>query len=260
VVARLAAKLTAAALAVALTVAGNVAAALAQAVMDLQLVLAVDVSGSVSDERFKLQQQGYSQAFRDWRVLDAIRSGNAQAIAVTMTQWTGPGQQAQVVPWMIITDETSILALADAIERTTRQLYGGGTSISGAIDHAVTLFADEGGGGDASKGAGKGAFKGGRLVIDVSGDGANNRGRPAAEARDEAVAKGITINGLPILALEPGLDQYYQSNVIGGPNAFMVVAESYENFAEAVVRKLITEIAARNTKGKTAMEGKRRVQ
>jgi hypothetical protein len=257
VVARLAARLTAAALAVALTLAGNVAAALAQAVMDLQLVLAVDVSGSVSDERFKLQQQGYAQAFRDWRVLDAIRSGNAQAIAVTMTQWTGPGQQAQVVPWMIITDETSILMLADAIERTTRQLYGGGTSISGAIDHAVTLFAGEG---DASKGASSGAFKGGRLVIDVSGDGANNRGRPAAEARDEAVAKGITINGLPILALEPGLDQYYQSNVIGGPNAFMVVAESYENFAEAVVRKLITEIAARNVKGKTAMDGKHRVQ
>jgi hypothetical protein len=256
VVVRLATKLSAALLAFALAVGGSVSAALAQALVDLQLVLAVDVSGSVSDERFKLQQEGYAQAFRDWRVLDAIRSGGHQAIAVTMTQWTGPGQQAQVVPWMIITDETSILALADAIERTTRQLYGGGTSISGAIDHAMTLFADEGG----SLGTSKGAFKGGRLVIDISGDGANNRGRPAAEARDEAVAKGITINGLPILALEPGLDQYYQGNVIGGPNAFMVVAESYENFAEAVVRKLITEIAALNAKGRTAMDGKRRVQ
>jgi hypothetical protein len=214
--------------------------ALAQALVDLQLVLAVDVSGSVSDDRFKLQQQGYVQAFRDWRVLEAIGSGGAQAIAVTMTQWTGPGQQAQVVPWMVISDRASMLALADAIERTTRQLYGGGTSISGAIDHAVTLFPTSG-------------VKGGRQVIDVSGDGANNRGRPAAEARDDAVGKGITINGLPILALEPGLDVYYQNNVIGGPNAFMIVAESYETFAEAVVRKLITEISALSARSKTAM-------
>jgi hypothetical protein len=86
--------------------------------------------------------------------------------------------------------------------------------------------------------------QGGRKVIDVSGDGANNRGRPAAEARDDAVREGITINGLPILALEPGLDQYYQTNVIGGPNAFMIVAESFEAFAEAVLKKLITEIAS----------------
>jgi hypothetical protein len=163
---------------------------------------------------------------------------------VTMTQWTGPSQQAQVVPWMVVTDETSMLALADAIERTTRQLYGGGTSISGAIDHAVTLLEASGP---------EGGIKGGRQVIDVSGDGANNRGRPAADARDDAVAKGITINGLPILALEPGLDQYYQTNVIGGANAFMIVAESYEAFAEAVVRKLITEIAALSAEVKTAM-------
>jgi hypothetical protein len=85
--------------------------------------------------------------------------------------------------------------------------------------------------------------KGGRKVIDVSGDGANNRGRPAADARDDAVREGVTINNLPILALEPGLDQYYQTNVIGGPNAFMIVAESFDAFAEAVLKKLITEIA-----------------
>jgi hypothetical protein len=231
-----------------LALAVGVPPAHTQAVVDLQLVLAVDVSGSVSEERFRLQQQGYARAFRDWRVLEAIRSGGAQAIAVTMTQWTGPSQQAQVVPWMVISDEASMLALADAIERTTRQLYGGGTSISGAIDHAVTLFSA----GGAQDGV-KGAFKGGRQVIDVSGDGANNRGRPAADARDDAVQKGITINGLPILALEPGLDQYYQANVIGGPNAFMVVAESYETFAEAVVRKLISEIAALSAAIKAAM-------
>jgi hypothetical protein len=131
---------------------------------------------------------------------------------------------------MVISDEASAASLADAIERTTRQLYGGGTSISGAIDYAMTLFPQS-------------KATGGRQVIDVSGDGANNRGRPAAEARDDAVREGATINGLPILALEPGLDQYYLTNVIGGPNAFSIVAESYEAFAEAVLKKLITEIA-----------------
>jgi len=226
---RLAAKLLALLAAIVLA-AGGSPSALAQAAADLQLVLAVDVSGSVSDERFKLQKQGYAEAFRNWRVLEAIRSGAAQAIVVTMTQWTGPSQQAQVVPWMVISDEASMLAFADAVDRTTRQLYGGGTSISGAIDHAMTLFPDSG-------------AKGGRQVIDVSGDGANNRGRPAAEARDDAIRDGATINGLPIMALEPGLDQYYQSNVIGGPNAFMIVAETYETFAEAVLKKLVTEIA-----------------
>jgi hypothetical protein len=210
--------------------AGGTRPAAAQAEVDLQLVLAVDVSGSVSDERFQLQRQGYAQAFRNWRVVQAIQAGAARAISVTMTQWTGPAQQSQVVPWTVVTDEATAAALADAIERTTRQLYGGGTSISGAIDHAVTLFPGSG-------------TKADRQVIDVSGDGANNRGRPASEARDDAVGRGTTINGLPILALEPGLDQYYQSNVIGGPNAFMVVAETYETFADAVLKKLITEIA-----------------
>jgi uncharacterized protein DUF1194 len=236
---RLAAKLIGLLVAVALATGGS-ASVLAQAAVDLQLVLAVDVSGSVSDERFKLQKDGYAEAFRSWRVLEAIRSGAAQAIAVTMTQWTGPSQQAQVVPWMVISDETSMLAFAEAVDRTTRQLYGGGTSISGAIDHAMRLFPDSG-------------SKGGRQVIDVSGDGANNRGRPAAEARDDAIRDGTTtINGLPILALEPGLDQYYQSNVIGGPNAFMIVAETYETFAEAVLKKLVTEIAEAPAEGETS--------
>jgi hypothetical protein len=217
-------------LAVAALATGGATSAVAQAVVDLQLVLAVDVSGSVSDDRFKLQQQGYVQAFRSWRVIEAIRAGSSRAIAVTMAQWTGPAQQMQVVPWMVISDEASAASLADAIERTTRQLYGGGTSISGAIDYAMTLFPQS-------------KATGGRQVIDVSGDGANNRGRPAAEARDDAVREGVTINGLPILALEPGLDQYYLGNVIGGPNSFSIVAESYEAFAEAVLKKLITEIA-----------------
>lgn len=202
----------------------------AEVPVDLELVLAVDVSGSVSDDRFALQQRGYASAFRDARLLQAIRSGAARSIAVTMTQWTGPAMQIQVLPWSVISDEASMLAFADAIEKTPRQLFGGGTSISGAIDHAMTLFV-------------QGPYKGNRRVIDVSGDGANNRGRPAADARDEAVAKGVSINGLPILVLEPFLDEYYWANVVGGPNAFVVAVESDEAFAAAVLKKLIIEVS-----------------
>lgn len=207
------------------------APAAAQTVVDLQLVLAVDTSGSVSNERFLLQQRGYSAAFRNPRLLEAIRSGTARRIAVTMTQWTGADQQMVVVPWRAIGDEASMLEFADAIDDVPRQLFGGGTSISGAIDHAVRLFPKSG-------------FVSERRVIDVSGDGANNRGRPAADARDDAVRAGIGINGLPILTLEPNLDQYYWDHVIGGPGAFVIVAENYEAFAEAVLKKLVIEISA----------------
>jgi hypothetical protein len=202
----------------------------AQDTVDLQLVLAVDVSGSVSEARFQLQKQGYVAAFRDPQVLSAIRSGAAQAIAATMFQWTGYNLQVHVVPWMVIRDEASAEAFAAAIERAPRQLFGGGTSISGAIDYGMGLLSDS-------------PFKAARRVIDISGDGSNNRGRAAGEARDEAVRAGVVINGLPILALEPHLDRYFWDNVIGGPGSFLIAAESYEAFAVAVRKKLITEIA-----------------
>jgi len=210
------------------------APAVAQTAVDLQLVLAVDASGSVNQYRFDLQKQGYAEAFRNPRVLKAIRSGIAGAIAVTVTQWTGPDLQIQVVDWTVLKDEPSANAFAGAIEDTPRQLFSGGTSISGAIDHGVTLLLNS-----------ARTYPGARRTIDVSGDGANNRGRSAHLARDDAVRSGITINGLPILALEPGLDRYYYDNVIGGPGAFMITAQTYEAFAEAVLKKLITEIAAR---------------
>ncbi len=233
-------KVRAALLALAIVV-GAGAPVRAQTVVDVELVLAVDVSGSVSHDRFLLQQQGYIAAFRDPRLLQAIRTGAAQAIAVTMTQWTGPDLQMQVLPWTLIKDEDSILAFAEAMEKVPRQLFSGGTSISGAIDHAIKLFA-------------KTPFKGTRRVIDVSGDGSNNRGRPAAEARDDAVRAGVVINGLPILVLEPYLDQYYWNNVIGGPNAFVIAVDSYAAFADAVVKKLIIEVSA----GSLARLGPRR--
>ena len=202
----------------------------AQTPVDLQLVLAVDTSGSVSEARFELQKQGYVAAFRNPRVLSAIRQGANQSIAVTMTQWTGPALQVQVVPWTLLKDEASVLAFATAIEKAPRELFSGGTSISGAIDHAMLLLPSS-------------PYKGTKRVIDVSGDGSNNRGRPVTMARDDAVRDGVIINGLPILTLEPYLDKYYFENVIGGPGSFMIPAETYEKFANAVLRKLVLEIA-----------------
>jgi uncharacterized protein DUF1194 len=204
--------------------------AVADTAVDLQLVLAVDASGSVNQYRFELQKQGYAAAFRNPRVIKAIRSGIAGAIAVTVVQWTGPDMQSQVIDWTVIHDEASANKFAAAIEDTPRQLFSGGTSISGAIDYCAALLL-------------KSRFRETRRVIDVSGDGSNNRGRPVILARDDAVRAGITINGLPILALEPGLDKYYWDYVIGGPGSFMVTAQSYEQFGEAVLKKLITEIA-----------------
>ena len=217
------------AFALALAAAGACRTAAAEAV-DVQLVLAVDTSGSVSEARFELQKQGYVAAFRSPRLLEAIQAGAARSIAVTMVQWTGPELQVQVVAWTLIKDEASMRGFADAVHGAPRQLYGGGTSISGAIDHAMKLFPMT-------------ELKGVRRVIDVSGDGSNNRGRPAAAARDDAVRAGAIINGLPILTLEPMLDQYYRDNVIGGPGAFVMPAQSYEAFADAVLKKLIIEIA-----------------
>jgi hypothetical protein len=180
--------------------------------------------------RFELQKRGYAAAFRNPRVIAAIRSGIAQAIAVTMHQWTGPRLQVHVVPWMVVKDEASAAALAAAIEGTPRKLFGGGTSISGAIDTAMKWFR-------------RSPFQGERRVIDVSGDGANNRGRSVTRARDEAIAADVVINGLPILAWEPDLDFYYKQNVIGGPGAFMIVAKDFDTFADAILRKMINEIA-----------------
>ena len=203
----------------------------AQTNVDLQLVLAVDASGSVNDARFELQKQGYAAAFRHPQVIRAIMSGGEQSIAVTMMQWTGPFMHVQVVPWTLVKDSASAKAFADAIAHSQRELFGGGTSISGAIDQSMLLLS-------------RSPFTSARRTIDVSGDGANTSGRSVARARDDAVSSGVSINGLPILSLDPFLDRHYYNNVIGGPGAFMIPAANYENFADAVVKKLILEIAA----------------
>jgi hypothetical protein len=194
------------------------------------LVLAVDTSGSVSNGRFELQKQGYAAAFRNPQVLSTIRSLMTQSIAVTMMQWTGPLLHVVVADWTLIKDEASIEAFAAAIEAAPRQLFGGGTSISGAIDYSRVLLA-------------KSPYNGAKRIIDISGDGSNNSGRSVTAARDEAVHDGVSINGLPILTLEPYLDHYYADNVIGGPGAFMIPVANYDAFADAILKKLITEIA-----------------
>ena len=218
------------------------AAARAQPV-DLQLVLAVDASGSVSNDRFELQKHGYAEAFRSQEVRQTIESG--QGIAVTMVQWTGPERHVVVVGWTLVHDDASAAAIADAIDAAPRKLFGGGTSISGAIDYAMKLFPLS-------------PFRGARRVIDLSGDGANNRGRPAAEARDEALAQGVTINALPILTLEPDLDEWYRDNAIGGPGAFLIVVHSYDEFAAAIRRKLVTEIATNSVSRRAENTGESR--
>jgi hypothetical protein len=215
----------------------------AQVRVDLHLLLAVDASGSVDFTRFELQRRGYVAAFRAAQVLQAIRGGENQSIAVAMFQWTGPQLQAEIVPWTQIKDEASANTVASLIETTPRRLFGGGTSISGAIDYAMRWFPQS-------------PFKGERRVIDISGDGSNNGGRSVRRARDEAVAADVNINGLPILAWEPYLDQYYKENVIGGPGAFMIVAKDFDTFADAILKKMIVEIAMNVRPGPTRI-GKR---
>jgi hypothetical protein len=197
--------------------------------VDLQLALAVDASGSVNAYRFELQKQGYVAAFRDPQVLRAITSGMLGSVAVMMYQWTGPRMQTVVAPWTKIEDKASCERFAAMLAAAPRRLFGGGTSISGAVDYGARVFNDSG-------------FRSLRRVIDVSGDGANTSGRSVERARDEAVAGGVIINGLPILALESDLDEHYRSEVIGGPGSFLVPAKTFEVFADAVRRKLIQEI------------------
>jgi len=212
-------------------------AALAQeGEVDIALVLAVDVSNSMDREEQELQRQGFVEAFRSTLVHDAVRDGMLGRIAVAYVEWAGEGEQRLVVPWTVIDGAETANRFADhlqsaPISRARR------TSISGAIDFGVRLL-------------GQSNVEALREVIDISGDGANNRGRPVTEARDEAVAKGITVNGLPIMLKKPrsywdieDLDLYYRDCVIGGQGAFMVPVRERHQFAEAIRTKIVREIA-----------------
>ena len=208
--------------------------------VDLELIISVDVSWSVDSEEAKLQRSGYVAAFSDPKVVEAITSGFMGRIAVLYHEWAGMGYNRVVLDWTLIEDMATAKAF---VARLSRQPFDSAyrTSISDAIDYVVPLFEENG-------------FAGRRRVIDVSGDGANNSGRLVNVARDDAVAQGITINGLPILDQGVGrgsrmwvrdLDLYFQKCVIGGRGAFMVVANGFDDFANAVRRKLVLEIAGR---------------
>ena len=197
--------------------------------VDVELVLAVDVSLSMDDHSYQMEMQGYANAFRNPAVQEAIHMGGTGRVAVALMQWSGYGTYKVSVGWTIVDGAGSADELADIISGTER-MPGGSTSISGAIDKGLTLFDSNG-------------FEGTRHVIDISGDGRNNNGRDVAAAREEAVAKGFIINGLPIAGGEPGLEEYYQTTVIGGPGSFMVIAHGYDDFEQAITKKLIAEIA-----------------
>jgi hypothetical protein len=199
--------------------------------IDLALVLAVDVSGSIDVEEFLLQRHGYADAFRDPRLIAAIVGGRERRIAVTMLEWAGASAQAVAIPWTLVDGRDSARSLADRIQTAPRQIFGGAsTSISGAIDASARLF-------DRLR------YSTERRVINVSGDGHNNAGRPAGFARDDAVVRGIIINGLAILTDDGILDVHYRDHVIGGPGAFVIGIETFAEFKNAILAKLIREVA-----------------
>jgi hypothetical protein len=198
--------------------------------VDLELILAVDCSLSIDDSEFHLQVDGTAAAIADRAVIRAIRGGEFGRIAVTYVQWAGPREQRQAVGWTLIDGEVAALRFGRLLRSVGRPFRGDATSISGAIDFSRPLFAQN-------------PYDGTRRTIDVSGDGINNAGRFPEYARDEAVASGIVINGLPIMTEIGGLDRYFRDNVIGGAGAFVLPAIDFDAFASAIRAKLIREIA-----------------
>lgn len=209
--------------------------------VDLLLVLAADVSRSVTADKFKLQREGYAAAIANPQVIDAINSGRNHRIAVLFTEWSGFGNQKVVIGWTLIDGTKSAQAFGDRLLEEPRS-FADRTSISGGIEFAVAQFA-------------LAPFSSNRQTIDVSGDGTNNAGRAVTAARDDALRLGITINGLVILSETPlpwnpehtnppgGLAAYYRENVTGGPGSFVIEAKDFNSFGQAIIKKLIAEIA-----------------
>ena len=208
--------------------------------VDLEVILAADVSRSIDDGEFDLQRKGYAAAVSDPRVLTAIRGRPGAAIGVCFIEWSGDEDQQVVVDWSELRDEEDAGTIAAAILAAPRSFMGR-TSISAAIDFAMAQFA-------------KSKWQAGRHIIDISGDGTNNSGRPVTKARDQAISRGVTINGLAIINDKPnlgysahtqppgGLPLYYRQNVIGGSNSFLLVVEDFNSFANAMANKLAKEI------------------
>jgi hypothetical protein len=224
---------------VAVVIAGP---ALAVEEVDLLLVLASDVSRSVDAEKFKLQRDGYVAAITDQRVIEAIQLGPHGRIAICFVEWSGVEAQRVVIDWTMIDGAKAAQDFASQLAEAQRS-FADRTSISGGIDFAMARLE-------------RAPFQAHRRTIDVSGDGTNNSGRDVAAARDDALSKGVTINGLVILTEQPlswsadhtnppgGLEAYYRNNVVGGPNSFVMVAENFNTFGQAILNKLVAEVAS----------------
>jgi Protein of unknown function (DUF1194) len=216
--------------------AGGPSDAWSETEVDVALVIAVDVSLSMEPEEQDLQRQGFVEAFQSPEVHDAIRKGVLGRIAVLYIEWAGAAHQEVIVPWTVIEQPRDGVDFAARLSRSpTRRV--GYTSISAAIDFGRGQFRDTG-------------IRSLRQVIDISGDGANNQGRNVTSARDDAVAQGITVNGLPIMLKRPDsfwdiedLDLYFRDCVIGGPGAFMIPVREKHHFAEAIRTKIVREVA-----------------
>jgi hypothetical protein len=216
--------------------------------VDLLLVLSADVSRSVDAEKFRLQREGYAAAFSDVRVIQAMTSGPRGSAAVAFIEWAGIGEQQVVVDWTVIKDPDSARRFGDSMLEAPRSFVGR-TSISTGIDFGMAQFA-------------RAPYAAERRIIDVSGDGTHNSGRDVRAARDEAVAQGVTINGLVILSEVPlpsfpqhthppgGLEAYFRENVIGGDGAFVTAAANFQSFGRAIINKLIAEVASLRDEGK----------
>jgi hypothetical protein len=205
--------------------------------VDVLIVLAVDVSRSIDEDEARLQREGYRAAVSDPAIVEAIRGGMIGAIGIAYVEWAGIEYQRLVLPWTRIASQAEADRWAERLAQAPRVSLSW-TSISGAIDFSRRVLAEA-------------PFEATRRIIDVSGDGVNNSGPPAEQARDRALAEGIIINGLPILNDRPtfgrlppiALDDYFRDSVIGGPGSFLIVAQDFESFGQAVKRKLIREIA-----------------
>jgi hypothetical protein len=209
--------------------------------VDLLLVLAADVSRSVDHVKFQLQREGYAAAISDKRVLEAVSSGRHRRIAVSFVEWSGASSQKLVIDWSIVDGPETARKFGDQLLELPRS-FAERTSIGGGIDFSMSVLA-------------RSPYTAPRRTIDVSGDGTHNSGRDVKLARDEAVAAGVTINGLVILSERPltwnpehtnppgGLENYFRQNVIGGPGAFVIVAQDFNSFGQAIVKKMVAEIA-----------------
>ncbi len=197
--------------------------------VDAAIVLAVDSSSSVDMDEYYLQMEGYAAAMRHPALVEAIGSGRIGAVGLFFFEFADAKMHVVNLDWRRIAGAADLEAYAGELEVAPRLIVGGTTAIGDAVDFGLAAL-------EACP------FAAARQVIDVSGDGASNAGRPVGDARADALALGVTVNGLPILNEEPDLDVYYRTRVIGGPGAFCIPARDYTDFRDAIRDKLVREI------------------